>query len=129
MKYVACQQNKYETQFPPRLLQPLPIPMKIWHEISMDFIMGLPSCKGKSVIFVVVDRLSKYAHFMALAHPFTVATLAHVFVDNVFKLHGMSATIVSDRDAIFLSAFRKEFFNLHGSKLCMSSGYHPQSDG
>lgn len=105
-KYVAecqpCQQNKYETQFPPGLLQPLSIPEKIWQDISMDFILGLPSCKGKTVIFVVVDKLSKYAHFMALAHPFTAATVAQVFVDNVFKLHGMPATIMSDRDAIFL---------------------------
>ena len=95
----------------------------------MDFILGLPSCKVKTVIFVVVDILSKYAHFMALAHPFTAATVAQVFVDNLFKLHGMPTTILSNRDAIFLSAFWKEFFKLNGSKLCMSSGYHPQSDG
>lgn len=53
----TCQQNKYETLFPPRLSQPLPIPVKVWYEISMDFIVGLPPCKGKTVIWVAVDRL------------------------------------------------------------------------
>ena len=62
----------------------------------MDFITGLPLCKGKSVILVVVDRLSKYAYFIPLAHPCTTSMVAQEFVDNVFKLHGMPSTIVSD---------------------------------
>lgn len=74
---------------------------------------------------VVVYRLSKYSHFMALYHPYTAARVAHLFVDNVFKLQGMPTTVVSDRDSIFLNAFYWESFKLQGSKLCMSSDYHP----
>lgn len=90
--------------------------------------MGLPPCKGKSIIFVVVDILSKYAHFLLMSHPYTAHSVAQLFVDHIFKLHGMPSTIVSDRDPIFLSSFWKEFFTLQGSQLCMSSGYHPQTD-
>nr|GEV97757.1 reverse transcriptase [Tanacetum cinerariifolium] len=67
-------------------------------EISMDFIEGLPSSNGKSAIFVVVDRLSKYAHFIPLSHPFTAAQIAQIFLDNVYKLHGLPQVIFSDRD-------------------------------
>lgn len=125
----TCQHNKYDTISPLRLLQLLSIPQQAWTDISMDFIYGLPSCKGKSVILVVVDGLSKYAHFIALGHPYTASMVAQEFVENIFKLHGMPQTIVSDRDTIFLSAFWREFFKLQGPKLCMRLGYHPQSDG
>ncbi|KAM1659291.1 hypothetical protein ACFX2K_002409 [Malus domestica] len=78
---------------------------------------------------VVVDRLSKYNHFIALCHPYTAAIVAQEFVDKVFQLHGMPSIIVNDRDTVFFSSFWKEFFKLQGSRLCMSSSYHPQSDG
>lgn len=74
---------------------------------------------------MVVDRLSKYAHFMALSHPYSASTVAQVFLDNVFKLHGMPTSIVSDRDALFISHFWNEFFKLQGTTLNMSSAYHP----
>lgn len=80
-------------------------------------------------MIVVVDRLSKYAHFIGVAHPYTAASITQLFVDHVFKLHGIPASIISDRDPIFLSSFWKEFLKMHRSKLCLSSGYHPQTDG
>lgn len=95
----------------------------------MDFVVSLPLSKGKSVIMVMVYMLSKYAYFIALAYPCTAATLAQKFLENIFKLHGMPKTIVSDRDFVFLSAFWRKFFKLHESKLCMCSRYHPQSVG
>lgn len=71
----------------------------------MDFIEGLPKFEGFSVILVVVDRLTKYAHFILVKHPYTTYSIAHLFLENVVKLHGLSSTIVSDRDTIFLNKF------------------------
>lgn len=128
-KCYTCQQNKYETVAPPGLLHPLPIPDRTWSDISMDFIVGLPNCKGNSVIMVVVDRLSKYTHFVPMSHPYSATSVAQSFIDNVFKLHGLPNTIVSDQDPVFIGHFWKELFRLQNSKLCLSSGYHPQTDG
>ncbi|CAL2271884.1 unnamed protein product [Prunus armeniaca] len=125
----TCQQHKYETVTPAGLLQPLPIPDKVCTGYLNGFIVGLPPCQEKSVIFVVVDRLSKYAYFIALSHPYSAATIAQLFVDHVFKLHGMPSSIVCDRDPVFVSDFWKEFFKLHDVALRMNSGYHPQTDG
>jgi hypothetical protein len=76
-----CQRNKEETVKSSGTLQPLPIPSAIWKDISMDFIIGLPKSGNKLVIMVVVDHLSKYAHFCALHHPFTAPTVAQIFMD------------------------------------------------
>ena len=99
----VCQQNKVENVKSPGLLQPLPVPSAPFIDINMDFIEGLPKSEGNEVIFVVVDRFSKYAHLMALAHPYSAITVAKVFMENIYKLHEILATIVSDRDNIFLS--------------------------
>lgn len=71
----------------------------------MDFVEGLPRVSGKSVILTVVDRFSKYAHFIALAHPYTAETVARAFFTDIVRLHGVLESFVSDRDPVFMSAF------------------------
>lgn len=118
-----------KTYPPPGLLQPLPIPDEAWSSIGMDFVSGLPKSDGKKVIMVVVDRLTKYAHFLSLSHPFKAKDVAQIFLDNIYKLHGLPQTIISDRDPIFTSNFWRELMSSLGVKLNMSTAYHPQSDG
>jgi hypothetical protein len=107
----------------------LSIPSQRWEEVSMDFIIGLPKSEGKSVIMVIVDRLTKYAHFCALSHPFKASTVATAFMETVQKLHGSPKIIVSNRDPIFTGHFWTELFSCLGNQLAHSSSYHPQSDG
>lgn len=125
----VCQQNKGEHVKSPGLLQPLKIPQEPWRDIAMDFITGLPKSKGNEVIWVIVDRFSRYGHFLALPHPITAKSLAVLFFENFYRLHGLPETIVSDRDSLFLSEFWQNLFKLTGTRLNFTTAYHPQSDG
>jgi hypothetical protein len=125
----VCQRNKGETVKSLTTLQPLPIPPSIWKDISIDFVTVLPKSGNKSIIMVVFDCLSKYAHFCALQHPFTTSTVAQIFMDEIFKLHGMPHSIVSNRDPTFTSNFWQEMFKIQSIELHLSTTYHPQTYG
>ena len=126
----SCQRNKPSNQLPPGLLQPLTIPEQKWESISMDFIMQLPPTPRKhDAIMVVVDRLTKRAHFIPTNTTVTAPEVAKLFFENIFKYHGLPKTIISDRDPRFTSRFWTALFKLLGTKLNMSTAYHPQTDG
>jgi hypothetical protein len=95
----------------------------------MDFIEGLPQSGQYSCILVVVDKFTRYSHFIPLRHPYTASSMTRVFLDQIYKLHGMPLAIISDRDKIFTSKFWQELFSLAQVQLRMSTTYHPQSDG
>lgn len=126
---LVCQRNKTDHLHPAGLLQPLDVPSQIWADIALDFVEGLPRVHGKSVILTVVDRFSKQAHFLALSHPYTAATVAKAFFEGVVRLHGFPSSIVSDRDPVFTGHVWKDLFKLAGVKLRMSTAFHPQTDG
>lgn len=110
------------------LASALPVPGGVWQSIGLDFIEGLPPSSGKHCILVVIDRLSKNTHFLALSHPYTALDVAKTYMDQVFRLHGMPTDITSDRDPTFLSEVWREMFRVHGVNLNFSTAYHPQSD-
>lgn len=123
------QKNKNDLAAKPGLLQPLHVPNGVWEYIGMKFIEGLPPSGGKHCILVIVDRLSKNAHFISLSHPYTAIDVAQAYLDNIFKLHGLPKDIVSDRDPTFLSEVWRKLFRVQGVDLKHSTAYHPQTDG
>jgi hypothetical protein len=125
----TCQRYKSNHLHPAGLLLPLPVPTAVWTDIGLDFIEALPRVRGKSVILTVVDRFSKYYHFIPLAHPYTAESVVQVFFAEIVRLHGVPQSIVSDHDPVFTSFFWRELMRLIGAKLCMMSAFHPQSDG
>ncbi|XP_047979104.1 uncharacterized protein LOC125221023 [Salvia hispanica] len=122
---VDCQTTKYSTQRP----EPLPVPSQVWDDVSMDFITGLPPSRGYTVIMVVVDRLSKYAHFAVFPTKFDALRVARLFIETVVKHNGFPSTLVSDRDPIFLSTTWEHMLRLSGTRLHFTTAYHPQSGG
>ena len=122
---VICQQVKYETRKSARLLQPLPIPSAFWKDLSMDFITGLLVSQGFTTIMVVVDRYSKGTHLGPLPQHFTTHKVEVLFLDTVCKLHDFPRSLVFDCDPIFISTFWRELFRLSGTKLRLSTTYHP----
>nr|ABA99101.1 retrotransposon protein, putative, Ty3-gypsy subclass [Oryza sativa Japonica Group] len=133
-EYVAvcdvCQRVKAEHQKPAGLLQPLKIPEWKWEEIEMDFITGLPrTSSGHDSIWVIVDRLTKVAHFILVRTTYSGSRLAELYMARIVCLHGVPKKIVSDRDSQFTSKFWKKLQEEMGSKLNFSTAYHPQTDG
>ncbi|MBJ4058634.1 DDE-type integrase/transposase/recombinase, partial [Salmonella enterica subsp. enterica serovar Goldcoast] len=133
-KFVAecdvCRRVKAEHQRPAGLLQPLPIPEWKWDSIGMDFITGLPtSPKKNDAIWVVIDRLTKVAHFLPVKTDLRVGLLADLYIARIVSLHGVPKTIVSDRGSLFTSRFWHSLQEAMGTRLSFSSAYHPQTDG
>ncbi|WCJ18415.1 Transposon Tf2-9 polyprotein [Euphorbia peplus] len=127
---LSCQQVKAEHQRPVGTLQPLAIPEWKWEHITMDFASGLPRTQhGNDAIWVIVDRLTKSAHFLPVKVSFSLEKLAQLYVKQIVRLHGMPVSIVSDRDPRFTSRFWPSFQNALGTKLNFSTAFHPQTDG
>ncbi|KAE9261025.1 hypothetical protein PR003_g34110, partial [Phytophthora rubi] len=125
-----CRRNKPRLTKPPGLLEPLSIPDERWRSISMDFITDLPRTKRDvDSIWVVVDRLTKRCHFVPTTKTVTAEGVARLFIDNIWKLHGMPSNIVSDRDRKFVSKFWQYVFKSIGTKLSMTVAHRAQGDG
>jgi len=126
----ACQRSKTVNAKPAGPLQPLPIPPAKWHTVTLDLITGLPKTKtGYDSIAVFVDKLTKMTHYAATVKTVDAPGLAAVFFDTVYKHHGLPEVIISDRDSKFTGKFWRHLFKMCGTKLSMSTAYHPQSDG
>ncbi|GJP30143.1 hypothetical protein CLOM_g22614 [Closterium sp. NIES-68] len=133
-KYVsscnACQIMKSSHQRAAALLQPLDPPERPWQHVTMDYVTGLPAGpSGNDAILVVVDRLTKMEHFIACQHKITAEQTAQLFIANVIRLHRLPTAIISDRDPKFTSNFWRHLWDQFGTKLQLSSAYHPQIDG
>ena len=127
---LKCQMNKSSNKKPIGLLQPLSVPSQPWETVSWDFIVQLPKTKtGLDAIAVFVDKLTKLAYFVPMRTTATAVDVAHIFFDSVFRRHGLPTGIISDRDPKFVSEFWQHLWKLLGTKLMMSTAYHPQTDG
>ena len=113
LRYVRKKNSKLT--HPAGLIQALPILEKKWDNILMDFITGLPKYLGKDCIYVVVDRLNKFAHLFYITSYFSAAQVAELFFKKAFRLHGLPKSIVTDRDGRFMSAFWQDLFSLVGT--------------
>ena len=113
----------------PAVLLPLPVPQGVWTDIALDFVEALPRIHGKSVIVIVVDRFNQYCHFIQLAHLYSAESVTQAFFIDIIRLHDMPQSMVSDKDPVFTSMFWRELMRLMGTKLHMTTTFHPQSDG
>ena len=126
----TCQRVKAEHQRPAGLLQPLKVPEWKWEETSMDFIVGLPRTPaGYDSIWVIVDRLTKVAHFIPVKTTYSSARLAELYMSRIVCLHSIPKKIMSDRGSQFTSRFWEKLHESMDTKLNFSSAYHPQTDG
>nr|GEY58368.1 retrotransposable element Tf2 [Tanacetum cinerariifolium] len=128
--YWASLRVKIEQQRASGLLQPLDVPVWKWDEISMDFVTGLPRTQRRhDAIWVVVDHLTKSAHFLPIRKDYSVSKLAEIFQQEIVQLHGTPSAIISDRDPCFTSRFWKGLQKAWGTRLKFSTAFHPQIDG
>jgi hypothetical protein len=124
-----CQRTKPRRTQPYGLLQPLPVPAGPWQDIAYDFIPDLPPSKSFNSILTVIDRATKMAHFIPTTTKVTASGTADLFIKNVWKLHGLPRTTVSDRGTTFNSQFLKALYKQLGIQPTFSTAYHPQTDG
>jgi len=125
----VCQMMKSSTQRVPGLLHSLPIPMRPWESIAMDFVGPFPESSNCDYLWVVICRLTSMVHLVPICMTTTASELAWLYIHKIVCLHGLAGTIVSDRDSKFMSKFWHETHRLLGTKLLMSTSFHPQTDG
>ncbi|KAJ9536607.1 hypothetical protein OSB04_un000208 [Centaurea solstitialis] len=129
-KCLTCARIKAEHQKPSGLLQQLEIPEWKWERISMDFVTKLPKTKkGHDSIWVIVDRLTKSAHFLPIRETYSIDRLAQWYVAEIVMRHGVPISIISDRDSRFTSRFWQSLQTVLGTRVDLSTAYHPQTDG
>ncbi|GJZ28907.1 putative reverse transcriptase domain-containing protein [Tanacetum coccineum] len=129
-KCLTCAKVKAEHQKPSGLLQQPEIPEWKWEKITMDFISGLPRTpSGYDSIWVIVDRLTKSAHFLPMKKTDNIEKLAQLYLKEIVCKHGVPTSIISDRDSLFTSRFWKSLQEAMGTQLDMSTAYHPETDG
>ncbi|GJZ48754.1 putative reverse transcriptase domain-containing protein [Tanacetum coccineum] len=129
-KCLTCAKVKAEHQRPSGLLQQPEIPEWKWEKIAMDFITKLPrSSSGHDAIWVIVDRLTKSAHFLEIREDYSMEKLARLYIDEIVARHGVPTSIISNRDGRFTSRFWQTMQKALGTRLDMSTAYHPQTDG
>ncbi|GKA28616.1 putative reverse transcriptase domain-containing protein [Tanacetum coccineum] len=129
-KGLTCSKVKAEHQRPSSLLQQPEIPEWKWDKITMDFITKLPKTKsGHDTFWVIVDRLTKLAHFLAIREDYSTEILARLYIDEIVARHGVPVSIISDRDGRFTSRFWQTLQKALGTRLDISTAYHPQMDG
>jgi len=125
----SCQKNKNYTEQPAGKLMPNSIPEKPWIHILADFITKLPIAQEYNSILVVVDRLTKMVHFISTIEKISAEGLARLFRDNMWKLHGLSKSIISDRGLQFMAGLMRELNQMLGIESKMSTAFYPQTDG
>jgi hypothetical protein len=124
-----CQRTKIRRSAPPGEMHALEIPENRWDTVSVDFIVELPDSHGYDATMNVVDTVSKRAHFIPTNTTITAAGAAKLFLQHVWKLHGLPRKVVSDRGSQFVGEFTRELYRLLGIKIAASTAYHPQTDG
>ena len=124
-----CQRMKNRTEMPAGKLRPNQVPERLWQHILVDFIMKLPVSKSHDSILVVCDRFLKMSHFVVMTEKTTAKGLARLFRDNVWKLHGLLVSVISDRGPQFAAGLTRELNKMLGIETKLSTAYHPETDG